>query len=629
MELVTKAQYEDLFPINEKYGKWLDDKISMRYIYQPFLEFFENVYYHAYKRDEKWQIISEKLGRNQEAMLALIKNKSVILTNSTTCDRFELSFKDGLYFLDEKPYSKNEIRAKILNEKAENDNWKTDVVMLVENVENNLLSQSECVRVYMLNETGNDPEMGDIFFIKKPTDDFGESATQKHGKSSVINVKKIESELAKLCHYTPQLEFFAIDLIPTTESFKIIKMHENPPYPQEGFSAKINNHLINRLKNFTQPAATSNQQKLERRNYTETFYPKGFYPYLESSLKLKTIPNFANEVTESTWASARGFLPSRIEQYGIEGSNHKNFISDFEYEYLGHINNKYRIWFEDKITIKYLLRNFNECLPEYYYLIANKNGENRIISLMDCPEKYGIDYENIFELVREKKTLALKPDEGTHGAGFLKFSYRDKKYFINEKITPKSNIIEILQNTNNQYLVTEFIKQHSNLAKIYPGSVNTARLTVFKKDGENAVIGNGYLRFGNSKTKGVDNVGAGGISADLDIATGYFKNGVCIGEDGQIKSCSQHPDTGVSITGYLPNWNYATKMVLKIATAIPEIEYMGFDVAFTENGIKLPEINRFPDYPKLNKLTPETTDYLLQKLAIKSKKYGYKITQKI
>lgn len=57
--------------------------------------------------------------------------------------------------------------------------------------------------------------------------------------------------------------------------------------------------------------------------------------------------------------------------------------------------------------------------------------------------------------------------------------------------------------------------------------------------------------------------------------------------------------------------------------SIPQLEYFGFDLAITEDGIKFPEINRFPDYPKIEKYNPKTIDYLLYKLEMKKKKFGY------
>jgi glutathione synthase/RimK-type ligase-like ATP-grasp enzyme len=63
--------------------------------------------------------------------------------------------------------------------------------------------------------------------------------------------------------------------------------------------------------------------------------------------------------------------------------------------------------------------------------------------------------------------------------------------------------------------------------------------------------------------------------------------------------------------------------ILDVARSIPEMEYFGFDVAVTEDGIKFPEINRFPDYPRIEKLSPETMHYLLKKLDEKKRRCGY------
>lgn len=47
-------------------------------------------------------------------------------------------------------------------------------------------------------------------------------------------------------------------------------------------------------------------------------------------------------------------------------------------------------------------------------------------------------------------------------------------------------------------------------------------------------------------------------------------------------------------------------------------------MAITENGIKIPEINRFPDYPRIERLTPDTTEYLLYKLDQKKIRTNYR-----
>lgn len=82
---------------------------------------------------------------------------------------------------------------------------------------------------------------------------------------------------------------------------------------------------------------------------------------------------------DKLWAYRHGFLSYRLPQYNITKDNHLNYISDFEYKWLRHINGKYRHWMEDKITVKYIVSDFRECFPGYYYYISVKNGQNKII----------------------------------------------------------------------------------------------------------------------------------------------------------------------------------------------------------------------------------------------------------
>jgi len=615
MEKITIKQYKELLPINEKHGKWLDDKITTMRIYQPFSHLFEEIYYHFYKRDDKWQIVSECYEESIEGILKLVTEKAVILADSMSSDSILLPVATTEDMI-------SNYQNLIFNEDAISDNWLTDVYMLTEVIQRHYLKEDEVLRVYMLNTKGYNPKVGDLFLIENIYN--LPRWRQVSELDEWINFKEIEKELLKLCLHTPQLAFFSIDIVTTSDGFKISKMNSNPPYPgcDETFNVEINKYLHFCLQN-----KNVTQEVCKRSNHKEGLYPEGFYPHLETTFFSEYLTalklNKSASLCQELWARKRGFKPYRLEQYGITASNHTRFISDLEYEYLGHINNKYRVWLEDKITIKYMLNSFSECMPAYYYLITLKNGKNRIIPLMDCPFNDEASYDDIFRLVRKKKILALKPDEGTHGAGFFKFTYQDEKYYLNGRKVTKEQIIALLDDINNQYLITEFIRQHPSIAKIYSGSVNTARLIVFKKDGKKAEIGTGYMRFGTSETGGVDNIGAGGIGADLDVQSGYYSNAIKINNNGNREQCLNHPDSGVLIEGYLPNWDDIVQTILKIAESLPEIEYMGFDVAFTESGVKLPEINRFPDFPRINKLTPATMDYLLDKLKKKKEKYGY------
>ena len=121
-------------------------------------------------------------------------------------------------------------------------------------------------------------------------------------------------------------------------------------------------------------------------------------------------------------------------------------------------------------------------------------------------------------------------------------------------------------------------------------------------------------------------MGAGGMYAQIDVETGRFHDAKII-EANEIKPCLYHPDTNEKIEGYLPNWEKVKKDVLDVARSIPQLEYFGFDLALTEDGLKFPEINRFPDYPAIEKYSPATIDYLLYKLQMKKRQFGYDVSR--
>ena len=439
-----------------------------------------------------------------------------------------------------------------------------------------------------------------------------------------------------MCRFVPQLEFFGAEVVISPEGFCITRMVNHPEYPAcKPFSKETSAYLARKVEQKKEAFAKSGTRisrgfkkvKLKvRAAFAKAFYPEGLVPYLSIRWIQDVWKDFTTNkettLKQKLWAYRHGFLSYRLIQYGITGENYGEYISDFEYKWLRHINPKYRKWMEDKITVKYVCSEFNRFFPEYYYHIICKNGNNKVISMMDLPEGYTNEFEDIFKLVQEKGVLALKPDEGSHGDGFYKFTYEDGKYQLNYKDATKQQVLDILEDINNQYLVTEYINMCDELKRVYDGSVNTVRMIVFKKDGKNPQVGNAYVRFGSRKTGAVDNVGAGGMTATIDVETGRFHDAKIVMSN-SIEDCPIHPDTGVPIEGYLPHWEQVKEDVLAVTRSIKQLEWFGVDLAVTNDGIKFPEINRFPDYPAVEKYTKPTREYLLMKLAGKKKMFGY------
>lgn len=143
-----------------------------------------------------------------------------------------------------------------------------------------------------------------------------------------------------------------------------------------------------------------------------------------------------------------------------------------------------------------------------------------------------------------------------------------------------------------QFLVEECLVQHEKMQLLSPSSINTLRVTSVLSKGEPHIM---YclVRMGDG-TKCVDNISSGGmycpVGEDGKIYAPAFcdKTGACYDE---------HPFTKTEFVGFeIPYYNEAVELVRKAALVVPQIRYVGWDVAICENGPVLIEGNTIPGY---------------------------------
>lgn len=152
--------------------------------------------------------------------------------------------------------------------------------------------------------------------------------------------------------------------------------------------------------------------------------------------------------------------------------------------------------------------------------------------------------------------------------------------------------------------IEDCIIQHSDLNKLYPNAVNCLRIiTILDNNGVPhciyAVLKMGY----NGRV--VDN---NGLFSPVDLKTGKIKYPAHSGETPKGIVYTEHPDTHVKLVGYqLPYVKEAVNMCLKAALVVPQIRYVGWDVAITENGPVIIEGNTYcaHDFWQLPPHTPD------------------------
>lgn len=322
-------------------------------------------------------------------------------------------------------------------------------------------------------------------------------------------------------------------------------------------------------------------------------------------------------VKDKIWALKRGFYPYRIAQYGLTDNNYKECLSDREYKRLYPLNVNYKKWIDDKLTMKYVLMPFNEYMAKYYFHIMSERN-CRVMKLMDCPVEYSADYDGILNLLEEKGTLAGKPSGGTYGIGFCKLEYKDGKYYVNNEEKNPEKMVEFFCSLDD-YIFIEYVVMHQEIQRLNPGSLNTIRVMLINENGDNPFIASSFMRIGTKQSGIVDNTAQGGMFCKVDVLTGRFYDGEKINNH-IITPSPKHPDTGEVVEGIIPNWELVKGKLVEIAKYMPQLEWMGFDIAITENGFNIIEINshqglhRYHTYPK------EVKDYFMRKVSQKDKR---------
>lgn len=190
----------------------------------------------------------------------------------------------------------------------------------------------------------------------------------------------------------------------------------------------------------------------------------------------------------------------------------------------------------------------------------------------------------VLEFLRKNDVIIAKPLEGKCGKGIEKICVAEKG--------GAEGCYGYLKDAGVQYELEQVLVQHEKVSSVFPHSINTVRTVTVNYKGQVHLICT-YFRIGNG-TNHVDNFNSGGMVAPVDENTGIVSDRAI---DKNKNLYADHPVTGTAIKGFqFPDWEEAMEMVKKAALEVPEIGYVGWDVAFTTQGPCLVEGNEFPGH---------------------------------
>ena len=261
---------------------------------------------------------------------------------------------------------------------------------------------------------------------------------------------------------------------------------------------------------------------------------------------------------------AYGFLPSEYVGFHFENrsfTERREFVSDIDMKEFGYSVN------DITVIQKYLDKgDAYRQMAEYYKRDAV------VVSTLHDYKSFLLFVDKHVQFV--KKAVISSMGQGVELVNINETGKSKRQYFL-----------ELIK--KGKFLLEEKVVQNDSLSKINSSSVNTVRCITFKTE-KGIVIPYCFFKAGRDGSF-VDNAGAGGIVVGVDPATG-----VCC-TDGFTEygeRFEKHPDSKIIFNGLeIPNWSELRTVCIDAAQKINSMNYLSFDLAFTDNGWIMIEVN--------------------------------------
>ena len=272
-----------------------------------------------------------------------------------------------------------------------------------------------------------------------------------------------------------------------------------------------------------------------------------------------------------------GIIPKEYFIYGFEYLSHEGKMlyvtRGNKYKYYRRFNNKNYAEFLNKKTETY--RKFGK-----FY-------GREMLCMYDSD-----DFSAFCEFIKRHPRFIYKPAQDYGGRGI--------KIYDSSLYESAEDLFSILI-FGGACVVEELIVQGQEIAQFHPESVNTVRIVTYRTNAGEAITQWCFLRMGAGDSH-TDNMSAGGISAMIDFETGIICD---CGRDYKGDRYMFHPDTGVQLIGFvIPKWDEVKRLIQELANVLPQVRFVGWDLAYTDKGWIFVEGNAQPQC-----VAPQITAY--------------------
>ena len=279
----------------------------------------------------------------------------------------------------------------------------------------------------------------------------------------------------------------------------------------------------------------------------------------------------------------KGFSSEKYDLYNFNTNDNKKYLSDYQRMKTNEINGKHKIILNDKNLFEKIVTHINITAKNIGKIQNGKVYINNELTTI-----------NIFlNNLKSEKEIIIKPLQGGGGNSITKVSYNNDAYYLDDvKVTYEE--FEKYINQLKNHLIQEHLNQADYSRDIYSGTINTIRiLTMRDPETKKAFIATAVHKFGSERTKPVDNVWNGGMTALVDINTGILQKSAYHHENNKkITWQNYHPDTKKEIEGTkIPNWDLVKQKIIELTNELDFLNYVGWDVVVTPESVKVIEGN--------------------------------------
>lgn len=209
------------------------------------------------------------------------------------------------------------------------------------------------------------------------------------------------------------------------------------------------------------------------------------------------------------------------------------------------------------------------------------------------------DIDGVLRILKTKVTRScvIKTTESSHGDNvwvIQNIDYQDDDATLTRFDGQQMLLSSVL--SNEPLIFESLVHQTEQFAAFNASSVNTVRfMTALYPDGSAKVIAT-FIKIGRAG-RCVDNAGGGGnVDVCVDVATGKICHAIQFDGWHRVKEIDSHPDSGNPLNGVvIENWESVKAEVIRFQQEFPYCKVAGWDIAITNEGPVVIEVNDFWD----------------------------------